>query len=231
MMGEAQLPLEQWPYALPAVNSAINNNVSAALGGLCPRTVFLGRPRVDPLAIIFNPTTGACTVMPPPPDLVRQCTETLMEDLADYRKTVSEVKHRHHIAKDLRVTPVHIQPGDYVMVARTGAQLRDKTRSIWEGPAVVLRNVDSEPLIFVIQDINTGYVVDHIAGHRVLNGKWQLLIVWQGDTEADDEPRQSWEPLEAMSRDVLTLVRRYARTLQGDPQEAFQQALAACGRE
>jgi transposase InsO family protein len=263
MMQEAELPAEQWPYVLPAVNAAINNNISDALGGLCPRTVFLGRPRVDPLDIIYNPSTKQFVLAPPPPEGIREWATSLANDLRSHQETVAEVKHRMHVAKEPSGTPLNIHVGDYVLVSRLGAQPKDKTRAIWDGPFRVVD--ESKPLRFMVEDINTrhrrevhavhlrmyadraatvtqqlkdiaayssaGYLVDHIAAHRVLNNQWEVLVVWQGEVDPGEESRQSWEPLATIAKDVPVIVRQYGRALEGGTQEAFQQALEACGRE
>jgi transposase InsO family protein len=52
--------------------------------------------------------------------------------------------------------------------------------------------------------------VEVIAGHRKVDGKWQLRVLWKGFSEED----ATWEALLGLAEDVPELVRRYVKSVQ-----------------
>jgi len=253
MVTEARLPQTDWPWALPAVNAALNNTPSRGLGGYAPITVFTGRPRQEPVELMYRPRQQELLTLAPTSDEYKAAVLRVQQQLHDVHEKVEQAYARDNPVVEEEPLDIHV--GDYVLTSTVMDTVRDKTKPRWEGPAVVLEKVNERR--FKVKDIGNdrelelhanhlrkyadsdlvvtqemretaahggrGYVLDHIDGHRKRGASWDLHAVWEAEYVAAD-----WEPIERLFADAPTRVRSYIRLLPpGEEKKALQRYIGS----
>ena len=240
MMLESGMPPEKWPQVLPLVNAALNATPTESLAGHSPMKVFTGRDPGTPLDVVFKPEGPAVVKATDVRVRCQEHVQALAEELQGVCKQVVEVPARKapRLAAE---KPVDFGVGDFVLVARPDAKLKDKTKPLWRGPAVVTALVNDG--VFSVKDIVTGQVRDmHIRflkryadSSLTLTDEVKDLAAlgddgftidhiqdhtWEGDVlkllvcwEGFEDGDPSWEVAQRLFEDAPTIVKKYVKTI------------------
>ena len=255
---DGELEPDQWPLVIPYINGIINNTPLPSLGGLAPVTVHTGAVAHDPLSIVFYGNPPRVTELPPTAAAVHHHVATLQQHLEEAYNTArhaQDARRRQHGRRQLDIeddAPV-FEVGDFVLVARTAARNRDKTRTQWTGPAVVTRIVG--PLVYEVTDLITDGVTEHHArflkrysdNSLAVTPQLKRFIAHAGTgyvaefvvahrlTDAGYEllvhwegctaAEDSWEPLERLHQQAPRFTTAYMRTVPHAEREAMRAAL------
>ena len=202
--------------------------------------VFTGRDPGTPLDVVFKPEGPAVVKATDVRVRCQEHVQALAEELQGVCKQVVGVPARKapRLAAE---KPVDFGVGDFVLVARPDAKLKDKTKPLWRGPAVVTALVNDG--VFSVKDIVTGQVRDmHIRflkryadSSLTLTDEVKNLAAlgddgftidhiqvhtWEGDVLkllvcwdgfVDGDP--SWEVAQRLFEDASMIVKKYAKTI------------------
>jgi hypothetical protein len=202
--------------------------------------VFIGRDPGPPLDVMFRPDV---------PQLVdvqdvrlscdRHVTE-LAEALDGIWEDVSAQAPRKQ-GKKSGVRAVDFEVGEYVLVARPDAKLKDKTKPLWFGPALVVCQVNER--VFRVRDVSSGRekelhaqylkryadkqltLTDEVLDFAAIGGdgfiinyirehrwpKGKLELLVCWEGFPDGEP--SWENLAPILEDAPTTVNTYVKSI------------------
>jgi len=230
---------EQWPTILPVVNAVLNNTPTPTLGGHAPITVFTGHPPFNPLDIIFSPAIKDLVPTVPTAQHIIDSVVTMQQRLHDATEAVQHTPQRK---LKQRGTAIDFTVGDYVLTARR-AKLRDKTRPIWEGPAVVLEQLNDR--VYRVQDLGSDYIQElhaefikryadmtltvtpQLRQFAAAGGRGEIIDHidshrlnpktrrWEVLVrwQAYDDEEPTWQPLDRIKADAPTVVNSYIRTI------------------
>ena len=137
---EGKLQDDQWPRLLPLITQVINSTPTRLLRGHSPMEVHIGRKPPSQLDVLFRSPDQQLVSLDATTDHISGKVEALVTALHDVHEDIVATPHRKHPHKP-REMEVDFSVGDYVLVARQGVKLKDKTRAIWEGPALVIHQI------------------------------------------------------------------------------------------
>lgn len=228
---------DTWTTFIPIITAALNNAPSSAIGGIAPITAFMGRTPFNPLDAVFDTDTDSLRYIPI--NRITNAVAGLRKALDDVHSYVRSTVQRQHKTK---AAPLDFDVGDYVLVARDVTDKnkhKDKTRSIWFGPAQVTRKLDDRT--FEIKDIATDSVYVRSAWHIKRYADKDLTLTQDlletashggrgfpashvlthranSDGSVDlhvqwEDGDTSWEPFKRFNVDAPRLVLTYLKTL------------------
>jgi hypothetical protein len=140
VMLDAGLDDDQWPQVLPVVNAVINHAVTPTLAGHAPITVFTGHQPTNPLGVVYKPEVKDFVSV----DMSKPDVQLAVASLQTTLKSAMESVHAvtpHKLKQPSAAQEIDFGVGDFVVTARRST-IKDKTRPIWEGPAVVIEQVN-----------------------------------------------------------------------------------------
>jgi hypothetical protein len=249
LLRETKLAREEWPRLLPAVQAALNQAPREGLGGHCATEVFTGlRPMRAVDVILRDSVPSDVSVHPVSAERVAEHTSSLRTALdAIHQGVVNNDKRSHKSSSTPRKSP-NWQVGDFVLVARVGADARDKTRARWIGPMRVVAALSEH--VYSVQDLITEDVHDIHADrlrfysdkHLAMTEELNNLLAYQsggylvdaiaGHRNVDgewsflvkwkgfEEAETTYEPAMQLYEDVPVLVRKYVKDLGSDSADA-----------
>jgi transposase InsO family protein len=154
MRMEAGLTEDQWPRLLPLVNAALNRTPTETLAGHCPMQVFVGRDPGPPLDVMFRPDVPQVVDLR---DVREKCEQHVIElsGMLDSIWTQVSAKAPRKRGAPPGTRVVDFSVGEYVLVARPDAKLKDKTKPLWYGPALVTGQINER--VFNVKDVSSGH--------------------------------------------------------------------------
>ena len=129
----------QWPDVLPLVQHIINTTPTATLAGHAPIEAFMGRKPHSPLDVVYDSEDRVVRATPLPltvPAAIASIQTALAEVTTALQAHPRRQPHNNG-------TPVDFNVGDYVLTAKPDITTRDKTTTLWDGPALVLEEVST----------------------------------------------------------------------------------------
>ena len=141
LISENRLQQESWTELLPIINYVLNNTPSKRLAGYSPTEAFTGHPPTSPLTAIFRPEAADFTIIPNDSATIKAIVNQLQDSLHDIHHRIVSTKPRKKVQRSGQ-QEVDFDVGDYVLISRVNDKGKDKTRTIWSGPACVTARIN-----------------------------------------------------------------------------------------
>ena len=119
----------------------LNNTPSKRLAGYSPTEAFTGHPPTSPLTAIFRPEAADFTIIPTDSATIKAIVNQLQDSLHDIHHRIVSTKPRNKVQRSGQ-QEVDFDVGDYVLISRVNDKGKDKTRTIWSGPARVTARIN-----------------------------------------------------------------------------------------
>ena len=162
ILAEYKIGMENWPEALPIVQSVLNSTPVDSLAGLSPMEVFLGREPKTPLTTIFGKRTKEFSQVPASTEQIKEQYELLRERLKNIHRRVIDCATSKHLANSKPSLPrcpkhANFAIGDFVLWSRIDHAPPGTTKMtfIWRGPFRVIA-IESDWI----------YIIEHVLNHK-----------------------------------------------------------------
>lgn len=251
---ETKTSFDDWPRLVDVVSYIINHSPSTVLGGYTPAQVHCGVQPQNPLSVVFRNSADDFVDVSPSVAAIQRHADLLHQTLDSLHRDVGAIPRRKRSARPGE-QPVNFGVGDFVLVARRGAQARgNKLATDWMGPSRVVDVKGDSGLVFVVEDLITGARSDIHAAHLLRYSDKQLRVTPQlfdhvahassGHViscvighrltptpqlhirwEGYGAAEDTWEPLSSLLSDAPSVVHSYVRVVDTPADKA---ALLAC---
>jgi transposase InsO family protein len=240
LISENRLQQESWTELLPIVNYVLNNTPSKRLAGYSPTEAFTGHPPTSPLTAIFRPEAADFTIIPTDSATIKAIVNQLQDSLHDIHHRIVSTKPRKKVQRSGQ-QEVDFDVGDYVLISRVNDKGKDKTRTIWSGPARVTARINDRlfETTNLVNSTTRQYHADFLKRYAdkdltitkqlrefIAHGGGAATITRIGNHrlngrswelqvfwEGYPDEEATWEPLQTMQQDAPVFVRRYINTI------------------
>ena len=250
---ETKTSFDDWPSLVDVVAYIINHSPSTVLGGHTPAQVHCGVQPQNPLSVVFRNSAGDFVDAAASLPAIQRHADKLHQTLDGLHREVADIPHRRRAPRP-GTLPVNFTVGDYVLVARRGAQARgNKLATPWTGPARVVDHKGDSGLVFVVEDLVTGTRSDIHASHLLRYSDKQLRVTaplfdhvahaghghvisaiighrltptpqLHVSWEGHSAAEDTWEPLASLVSDAPQAVHSYVRRVEDPDARAALQA-------